>query len=163
MDKDTQRPIRILFICLGNICRSPAAEGVMRSLLQERGLDGQILVDSAGLGNWHTGDLPDPRMRQHASLRGYNLTHRARQIKAKDFRDFDLIIGMDDENMRALRRMATTPEAREKIACMVDYSTLHPRPSSVPDPYYGNSKDFDYALDLIEDACQGLLDNLTKK
>lgn len=163
MDKDQKKPLRILFICLGNICRSPAAEGVLRQMAQERGLEHELVIDSAGLGNWHTGDLPDRRMRQHASQRGYNLTHRARQIKGVDFCDFDLIIGMDDENLRALRRMAPTPEARDKISCMVDYSTLRPRPASVPDPYYGTGKDFDYALDLIEDACSGLLDSLTHK
>ncbi|MCC8114118.1 MAG: low molecular weight phosphotyrosine protein phosphatase [Bacteroidales bacterium] len=160
MSKDEKKPVKVLFVCLGNICRSPAAEGVMRQLIEDRGLQGQIEVDSAGLGNWHVGDLPDRRMRSHAAMRGINLTHRARQVRPSDFRDFDLIIGMDDENVRALRRMAPTPEDRAKVKLITDYSTIRPRPATVPDPYYGDSRAFDYALDLIEDACSSLLPTL---
>ncbi len=160
MDKDKKSPTKILFVCLGNICRSPAAEGVMEKLVEERGLADRFVIDSAGLGAWHIGDLPDSRMRSAAYKRGYNLTHRARQISARDFRDFDLIIGMDDANVNALRRLAPNSELAKKIRLMTEFSTIRPRPATVPDPYYGTAKDFDYALDLLEDACQGLLDRI---
>lgn len=161
MDKDEKRPTKILFVCLGNICRSPAAEGVMKRILEEKGLANNFIIDSAGLGNWHTGDLPDSRMRDHALRRGLKLTHRARQITRADLDYFDMIIGMDDENMRALHRMAS-PFNSKKIVKMTDFSQIKPRPVSVPDPYYGTAKDFDYALDLLEDACSGLIEYLTQ-
>ncbi len=160
MSNEETKPIKILFVCLGNICRSPAAEGVMRKQAQEKGLDDQIEIDSAGLGNWHVGDLPDRRMRTAAAKRGYNLTHHARQITKKDFDRFDLIIGMDEENVKALKRLAPSAEAQKKVVRMTAYSTIRPRPATVPDPYYGTTRDFDYALDLLEDACQGLINHL---
>lgn len=160
MTTEEKKPIKILFVCLGNICRSPAAEGVMRKLAEDNGLADKIEIDSAGLGHWHVGDLPDRRMRSAAAKRGYNLTHRARQVSKLDFDRFDLIIGMDEENVKALKRFAPSVEDQEKVALMTDYSTISPRPATVPDPYYGTARDFDYALDLLEDACQGLLDKL---
>ena len=144
----------ILFVCLGNICRSPAAEGVMKQMVDDdEELSGTVVVDSAGIGAWHTGQLPDHRMREHAAARGYNLDSRARQVNAADFDRFDIVFGMDSENIADLKRVARNEEDRKKIHCLADFLTRHPQYSTVPDPYYGSGKDFDIALDLIEDAC----------
>ncbi|MDE7458036.1 MAG: low molecular weight phosphotyrosine protein phosphatase, partial [Muribaculaceae bacterium] len=107
--------IRILFVCLGNICRSPAAEGVMKAIVEANGDSSRFEIDSAGTGNYHIGDLPDRRMRVHAQHRGYNLTHRCRQVTPSDFEDFDLIVAMDESNHRNLCRIAPTVEAENKI------------------------------------------------
>ena len=104
-------PVRILFICLGNICRSPAAQDMMQSTVDERGLTGSFLIDSAGTGGYHIGSLPDQRMRAHARRRGLVLDHRCRQVSESDFYDFDIIIGMDASNVADLRRLAPTPAA----------------------------------------------------
>ena len=151
---------KILFVCLGNICRSPAADGIMRHLTEERGVDHLFEIDSAGIGAWHVGQLPDKRMRDHGALRGYLFNHRVRQVKREDFDHFDLVVGMDDENTYNLRRIAGTPEHIKKIRCLADYLRRHPGQKTVPDPYYGGSADFELALDLIEDGCAGLLDEL---
>ena len=153
--------IKILFICLGNICRSPAADGVMKHLVSN--LDSQsheFFIDSAGIGSWHEGQLPDRRMRECGARRGHNFDHRARQVKSADFDRFDYIIGMDEENIYDLRRIAPSHEAAKKILCLADYLENHPGQTTVPDPYYGQARDFEFALDLIEDACQGLLNHL---
>ncbi|MDE6280128.1 MAG: low molecular weight phosphotyrosine protein phosphatase [Paramuribaculum sp.] len=152
--------IKILFVCLGNICRSPAAEGIMQSLVDGRGLSSRFLIDSAGTGNYHVGELPDPRMRAHARRRDYNLTHHCRQVKPGDFDDFDLIIGMDASNCRNLHRMAPTLEAESKIMPMADFFTLATRYDHVPDPYYEGSEGFELVLDLLQDATLNLLDTL---
>lgn len=153
---------KILFVCLGNICRSPMTEGVMLRLIQEAGLEKEIKVDSAGTAAYHEGELPDSRMRSHASRRGYQLTHRSRPVTTDDFYDFDLIIGMDDQNINNLYKYAPSVETSQKIHRMTDYcvnmSTDH-----VPDPYYGGSSGFEYVIDLLEDACAGLLDSLRKE
>jgi protein-tyrosine phosphatase len=111
----------VLFVCLGNICRSPAAQGVMQRLVDERGLSDRFFIDSAGTGGWHIGDLPDKRMRVHARPRGYELTHRARKVQAGDFEDFDLIVGMDAANVDDLRYLAATIEQQDKVVMMGDY------------------------------------------
>lgn len=111
----------ILFVCLGNICRSPAAQAVMQRLVDERCLTDQFYIDSAGIGAWHIGDLPDKRMRVHARARGYELTHRARQVRAADFDDFDLIVGMDATNVEDLRYKTATIEQQDKVVMMGDY------------------------------------------
>ena len=151
---------RILFICLGNICRSPAAEGVMRELVHHAGRDDEFEIDSAGIGGWHVGQLPDNRMRNHGAQRGYKFDSRARQFSKNDFSHFDYILVMDHENFRAVSAMAPTPADQVKVRMLTDYLQHHPNASVVPDPYYGGPEDFDYALDLIEDACQGLLNRL---
>lgn len=146
---------RLLFVCLGNICRSPAAEGVMRGIVEsDRRLSGRVEVDSAGIGAWHAGQLPDPRMRRCGQDRGYSFQSRARQVTAEDFRRFDLLFGMDRENVADLERLAPTAADRQKIRCLADYLTEHPQYHTVPDPYYGHEPDFRLALDLIEDACR---------
>lgn len=151
---------RILFVCLGNICRSSSAEGVMRHLVEQAGLSDRISIDSAGILSYHQGELPDERMRKHAALRGYQLTHRSRPVTSSDFDDFDLIIGMDDRNIDDLKDRAPSVEAMAKIHRMTDYCTSHPGADYVPDPYYGGPSGFEYVLDLLEDACAGLLHHL---
>lgn len=151
---------RILFICLGNICRSPAAEGVMRELVHHAGRDDEFEIDSAGIGGWHVGQLPDNRMRNHGAQRGYKFDSRVRQFSKNDFSHFDYILVMDHDNFRAVSAMAPTPADQVKVRMLTDYLQHHPNASVVPDPYYGGPEDFDYALDLIEDACQGLLNRL---
>lgn len=150
----------ILFVCLGNICRSPAADGVMRKKAEEAGLD--LRVDSAGIGAWHVGQLPDLRMRQCGKRRGYDFSHRARQVSAADFGDFDIIMGMDAQNMADLRRLAPTDEAKGRIRLMADFLTAHRGQKSIPDPYYGDEADFDFALDLVEDAADGIIEQIKK-
>lgn len=146
---------RLLFVCLGNICRSPAAEGVMRSIVESHPqLNGEVEIDSAGIGAWHTGQLPDQRMRRCGEKRGYSFMSRARQVKAEDFSRFDLLFAMDSENVRDLEQVASSAEGKRKIRCLADYLTSHPQYHTVPDPYYGTEADFELALDLIEDACQ---------
>lgn len=151
--------MKILFVCLGNICRSSAAEEVMRQKLIQRGLSDKIEVDSAGLIDYHEGELSDYRMRHHAKMRGYNLTHRSRPICRSDYRLFDLIIGMDDNNIRGLQRGASNESEKEKIHKMTEYFVEY-QTNSVPDPYYGGDSDFEYVLDLLEDACEGLIEAL---
>lgn len=153
----------ILFVCLGNICRSPAAQAVMQRLVDERCLTDQFYIDSAGIGAWHIGDLPDKRMRVHARARGYELTHRARQVRATDFDDFDLIVGMDATNVEDLRYKAATIEQQDKVVMMGDYIRQFPHYDHVPDPYYEGSEGFELVLDLLEDACDNLLDRIIKQ
>lgn len=156
----TRQKHSLLFICLGNICRSPAAEGVMKAKVHTAGLDSDFFIDSAGIGNWHVGQLPDSRMRNRASLRGYRLDSHARQIRTADFADFDLLLVMDSDNYRIVTSKAPDSESRAKVRMLTDYLVEHKNATSVPDPYYGDTSDFDYALDLIEDACGGLLEEL---
>ena len=151
---------RILFICLGNICRSPAAAGIMRHLVSERGQDDEVLIDSAGIGSWHVGQLPDRRMRQCGQRHGYVFDHRARQFSARDFDRFDLIAVMDQENYHDVARQANSQADLQKIIRMSDYLRHQPGQKTVPDPYYGSERDFEFALELLEDACEGLLDEL---
>lgn len=148
---------KILFVCLGNICRSSSAEGVMKLLVEKAGRTAEFEIDSAGILSYHQGELPDPRMRSHAARRGYQLLHRSRPVTTADFSRFDLIIGMDDQNIGDLRQLAPSPEACAKIHRMTEYCTSHPQADYVPDPYYGGSEGFEYVLDLLEDACAGLL------
>lgn len=153
---------KILFVCLGNICRSSTAHGIMLHLLNEAGLEEEFLIDSAGILNYHEGELPDSRMRAHAARRGYNLTHRSRPVQTDDFYNFDLIIGMDDRNMADLRDRAPSPEEEKKLCRMTSYCTRF-NVDHVPDPYYGGVEGFEYAIDLLEDACNGLLAGLREE
>ena len=152
------RAHRILFICLGNICRSCAAQTVMQNLVDKAGRSAEFELDSAGLISYHQGEKADSRMRMHAKRRGYDITHLSRPITQSDFLYFDLILGMDDSNMDCLMELAPTLESQKKIQRMTDFcqeiSTDH-----IPDPYYGGSSGFEYVLDVLEDACQGLLEN----
>lgn len=149
-------PVRVLFVCLGNICRSPAADGLMHAAVNRAGDTEKWIIDSAGTGNYHIGDLPDNRMRIHARRRGYELTHRARQVRETDFSHFDIIIGMDASNIRNLKAIAPTPADEQKILPMADFFTLATRYDHVPDPYYEGAEGFELVLDLLEGAVSRL-------
>jgi protein-tyrosine phosphatase len=151
---------RILFVCMGNICRSPTAEGVARSLAGARGLAAWFEFDSAGTHGYHVGSPPDPRARTAAAQRGYDLSAlRARQVAPADFERFDRILAMDRDNL-ALLRQACPKEERGKLALFLDFSVRFDL-DEVPDPYYGGAEGFERVLDLVEDAAHGLLDELT--
>lgn len=150
---------KILFVCLGNVCRSPMAEGVMKRLVEEAGKENLFFIDSAGTSGYHQGELPDSRMRAHATKRGYKLTHRSRKVTTDDFYDFDLLIGMDDSNIAHLQSRAPSVEDEAKIHRITDYA-VHMVADHVPDPYYGGDAGFEYVIDLFEDACRGLLVSL---
>lgn len=152
--------INILFVCLGNICRSPAAEEIMRVKLEKAGLR-RVTVDSAGTYGGHRGELPDSRMRAAAAKRGYNLTSRSRQINGDDFDRFDMILVMDDSVYEDVHRMAPSIEAANKIFRMVEFNGRI-KIDHVPDPYYSGASGFDHVLDILEDACDGLIKELEK-
>ena len=152
---------KILYVCLGNICRSPSAHGVMEHIIKSNSLEDKITVDSAGTSAYHEGELPDPRMRAHAARRGYELTHRSRKVRASDFEEFDYIIGMDDSNISNLKAMAPDLESEAKIYRMTDFS-IKPTLDHVPDPYYSGADGFELVLDLLEDSCEGLLNHLLR-
>lgn len=151
---------RVLFVCLGNICRSPAANGVMEKMVAEQGLDGRFLIDSAGTYGGHAGELPDPRMRVAASRRGYNLTHRSRKFREQDYHDFDMIIVMDDSNYENVARLAPERKYLDKVYRFVEFSKNHPDWSYVPDPYYEGHEGFELVLDILEDGCSELINRL---
>jgi protein-tyrosine phosphatase len=145
--------VRILFVCMGNICRSPTAEGVMRHLLAERGLDHEIEVQSAGTGGWHAGSPPDARSARAAAARGITLEGAARQVTRADFEEFDLLVAMDRDNLADLRAIAP-PGTEHKVRLLLGDGR------DVPDPYYGGPHGFEHVLDLVEGACEQLLDEL---
>ena len=149
----------VLFVCLGNICRSPAADGILRRMVSDSGLSDLVEIDSAGTYGGHAGDLPDPRMRRAASLRGYDLRHRARQVREEDFDRFDMIVAMDDMNYEALHRLAPSRAAAQRIYRMMEFCRRHPDRSYVPDPYYEGHEGFELVLDLLEDGCEGILEH----
>ena len=148
--------MRVLFVCLGNICRSPTAEGVMRSLVEERGLSETIEIDSAGTGDWHIGKRADPRAIEAAARRGIELTSRARQVSAADFDDFDLIVAMDQSNHGDLVALAGGDDS--KVRLLREYGG--DADPDVPDPYYGGDDGFEEVLDIIERNLGLLLDEL---
>jgi protein-tyrosine phosphatase len=180
--------VRLLFVCLGNICRSPTAEGTMRALVREAGLQEEIEIDSAGTGGWHVGSRPDARAAAAARARGIALEGTAREVGTEDFQDFDLLIAMDRSNLRALRQLAPSEAARAKVRLLREFDpastrrahspsakrrgsdTLAPAsaradPASpqdldVPDPYYGAAGGFEEVLDLVQVACRGLLEHI---
>lgn len=147
---------KILFVCLGNICRSPAAEGIMREVVAAQNRNNDFTIDSAGTGRYHIGELPDRRMRIHARHRGIELTHRCRQVCAEDFDDFDLIVAMDHSNIANLRRLAPSPEAEAKIVPMAAFVDKAMRYDHIPDPYYEGDDGFELVLDLLSNGCQNL-------
>ncbi|GER30640.1 low molecular weight protein-tyrosine-phosphatase [Striga asiatica] len=163
----TDKPFSVLFVCLGNICRSPAAEGVFRHLVKDKGLDSKFYIDSAGTINYHEGDQADPRMRAASKRRGIEITSLSRPIRPSDFRDFDLILAMDRKNREDIldaferwRHKEPLPaNADKKVQLMCSYCKKHDE-TEVPDPYYGGPKGFEKVLDLLEDACESLLENI---
>jgi protein-tyrosine phosphatase len=150
----------VLFICLGNICRSPAAEGIMKAKVEEKGLASQFYIDSAAIGPWHVGQLPDSRMRRCGAAHGYCFDSHARQFDKSDFAKFDYIVVMDNDNYRAITRMASSDEEREKVVCMASYLRQHRDYTTVPDPYYGDESDFELVITLLEDALEGLIEEI---
>lgn len=158
-DVDNQKRYRILFVCLGNICRSPAGEGIFKKMVKEQGLDNLITVDSAGTSGYHDGELPDSRMRQHGARRGYEFDSLSRKFTRRDFDKFDIILSMDDNNYRNIMRLALDLDSEKKVYRMTDFSQRYNH-DHVPDPYYSGADGFELVLDLLEDACEGLLDKM---
>lgn len=153
---------RILFVCMGNICRSPTAEGVTRTLAEREGVQDHFEFDSAGTHGYHVGSPPDARTRKAASERGYDLSQlRARQVNPYDFTRFDRILAMDRDNL-ALLQQACPPEHHGKLGLFLEFSQRFPE-DEVPDPYYGGEEGFELVLDLIEDAAAGLLGRMAKR
>ena len=156
-------PMRILFVCLGNICRSPTAEGVMRHVVREEGLEDRIEIDSAGTGGWHAGAQPDERATAAARRRAIALEGAARKFSPDDFDSFDLILAMDEENRRDLLAMAPDDhDARAKVRLLREFDPASDGSTrlDVPDPYYGGDDGFEHVLDLVEQATRGLIDHL---
>jgi protein-tyrosine phosphatase len=153
---------RMLFVCMGNICRSPTAEGVMRGLVRDAGLEDEIVIDSAGTGGWHAGDPPDRRATAAARARGVTLEGAARQLTVDDFEDFDLLLAMDRENLAGIRAVAPSDEAAAKARLLREFDPASARAPDldVPDPYYGGPQGFETVLDQVEAACRGLLDEI---
>lgn len=151
---------RILFVCLGNICRSPAAEAMMQMLVERNGLADRVVLDSAGTYGGHSGERSDARMRRAAAARGIDITHRARQVREEDFERFDMIIAMDDNNYEALFRLAPDREVQQRIYRFREFLRHNPNWSYIPDPYYEGHEGFELVLDLLEDGCSTLLEKL---
>ncbi|MCB0874775.1 MAG: low molecular weight phosphotyrosine protein phosphatase [Solirubrobacterales bacterium] len=151
--------MRILFVCLGNICRSPTAEGVLRHKLGEAGLGEDVDVESAGTGGWHVGHPPDERAQSAAAARGIALESRAQRFEAFHFEDFDLIVAMDRQNLADMRAIAPHAAAEGKLRLLREFDPLAVEAGDleVPDPYYGGSRGFEDVLDMVERACDGLI------
>jgi len=151
---------RMCFVCLGNICRSPTAEGIMLHAIAQAGLSTAFAVESAGTADYHVGEWPDRRSLAAAKQRGVTLPSRARQWLAEDFRRFDLVLAMDSDNHAALLRIAPDDEARAKVRLLRSFDSAVAPDAAVPDPYYGGIEDFEHVLDLCEAAARGLLARL---
>jgi protein-tyrosine phosphatase len=154
--------VRICFVCLGNICRSPTAEAVMRHLVKEEGLGKRIEIDSAGTGDWHVGAPPDRRACAVGAVRGIPLSGAARQFTPADFARYDHVIAMDGSNRDDLLRMAPGPAERAKVRLLRSFDASAPPEADVPDPYYGGPRGFDEVFDICERACRGLLEHLRR-
>lgn len=151
--------VGVLFVCLGNICRSPAAEGIFTDMVHQAGLQGRIHIDSAGTGDWHVGHAPDPRMIEAAGVRGIDLTPlRGRQVSAQDFHDFHYLLAMDKRNLSGLHSLA--PQGLAERAQLFLNFAPEKRLMEVPDPYYGGPDGFEHVLDLVEAASTGLLNQI---
>ena len=157
-----QKVIKVLFVCMGNICRSPTAEGVFRHLLRQKNLEDKVEVDSAGTHGYHAGERPDQRTQRAAAVRNYNLSDmRARKVAAQDLEYFDVILAMDHNNFEVLKGICP-PDKHDRLGLFMSYSKNFDD-DEVPDPYYGLGHGFDLVLDMVEDAAQGLIDDLKKK
>lgn len=152
----TRKPFRILFVCAGNICRSPAAEIIFRKLTADAGRDAEFEIDSAGTHGFHQGEPPDQRMAATLERNGYTVTGRARRIQPADLAYFDLIVTMDEDNLSSVRDLDPARRYRDKIRPLVSFCREHESPR-VPDPYYGGQRGFDRVIELLEDGCAGIL------
>ena len=152
--------VRVCFVCLGNICRSPTAEGVFRHLVAQAGLAGAFEIDSAGTAGYHSGEAPDPRARAAGKRAGIPVGGKARQFQAADFERFEYVVAMDSKNEADLRRIAVTREARAKIRLLRSFDPAAPANAPVPDPYYGDDSGFDHVLELCRTSCQHLLEQI---
>lgn len=159
MGEVKNKPVQILFVCMGNICRSPSGEAVMNAYVKKAGLVDSIICDSAGTIGFHAGEPADARMQQHAIKRNYRLTSISRQITPSDFETFDYLIAMDDDNLHNMQHFMPNASYLHKISKMTDYCS-NDNPGYVPDPYYGGAAGFENVLDLLEDACDGLLQKI---
>ncbi len=152
---------KILFVCLGNICRSPAAEGILKNYIEKNNLNGKFQVDSAGILDYHEGENYDPRMIKHASKRGYDLIGNSRPFLQEDFEKYDLIITMDNEIYNSLESLSRNNKYSDKIFKMTDFYSKN-NFDEVPDPYYSGAEGFELVLDILEDSCKGLLNKLMR-
>ena len=150
---------RVLFVCMGNICRSPAAEGVFRAKIVGEGLTGEVACDSAGTIDFHAGSSPDARVRQTGTERGYEIGGRARQVTVEDLETFDLVLAMDEENLAYVRELDRSGQYREKLRLFCDFVN-DSDDRVVPDPYYGGQEGFEKVFDLLEDGCGNLLEHV---
>jgi low molecular weight protein-tyrosine phosphatase len=155
--------VAICFVCHGNICRSPTAEGVMKHLVARAGLAHAIAIESAGVSAEHEGEAADRRSRAAARTRGYDLDSRARRFEARDFARFDLVVALDQDNARRLRALARDDASRTKIRLLREFDRDDPGMHDVPDPWYGGGEGFEHVLDLCERACAGLLEELARE
>ena len=155
-------PYKLLFVCLGNICRSPSAENIMNHLTEQANLGDCILCDSAGTSSYHIGSPPDARMTKVAKARGIFLKGQARQFKREDFENFDLILAMDYDNYESILSLDRSGEYRDKVKLMCQFCRHH-NVREVPDPYYGGSEGFNLVIDILLDACEGLLEYVQKQ
>lgn len=151
--------VKVIFVCMGNICRSPMAASVLRAELAKAGLT-HVQVSSAGTGGWHVGDPADRRARAALARRGYLTDHEAQQFRPGWFDEYDLVVAMDRDNLRDLRRLAAHRSRAETLRLMLEFDP-QAESADVPDPYYGSAGDFDDVLDLIEPACRGLVEHLS--
>jgi protein-tyrosine phosphatase len=157
-DKSLSMVYKLLFVCLGNICRSPSAENIMNHLVEQAGLSEKIICDSAGTSSYHIGSPPDRRMSIAASKKlGIKLCGQARQFQKSDFQDFDLILAMDKDNYQDILLLDYSRQYEQKVRLMCDFCSRHTL-KEVPDPYYGGSEGFNQVIDLLVDACEGLLE-----
>ena len=156
------KKVSVVFVCMGNICRSPTAEAVFRHYVESAGMSGQILIDSAGTHDYHIGDKPDVRAQLAAQQRGYDMSNlRGRQVEEEDFRRFDYVLAMDMANLGILQSIAPR-DSDTRARLFLDYARHH-REREVPDPYYGGADGFERVLDMVEDAAQGLLEEIRQK
>lgn len=160
MNSQNNNTIKILFVCLGNICRSPMAQAVLEKQAQERGIACHLEIDSAGLTSWHKGELPEGRMRAHAADHGYKLTHRARPLTPQDFEIFDYILVMDHDNLQETLLRSRQVTRKTVIDLMLRFAGYPPNKEEIPDPYYGGPKDFELVIKMCEDACPKILDKI---
>lgn len=153
--------MKVLFVCLGNICRSPTAEGVFRRALEKAGLADEVVIDSCGVGSWHVGKAPDSRAQQAALCRGIDLSDlRARQLNEQDFAKFDYVLGMDQDNLRAMRDLKPA-NSQAHVSLLLDFAGTPG--AEVPDPYYGGDEGFENVLNMIEAASEGLIQHLKRE